>query len=66
MEKIGIIGPHRCFVCFNALETMDHLFVDCPFSQKVWNISLQGLNAIVPKKITMVTLFFSWKAHYPQ
>jgi hypothetical protein len=65
MIKRGIIGPHRCSLCCNALETMDHLFVDCPFTQEVWNISLHGLNVTAPTQITVVTLFSSWKARYP-
>jgi hypothetical protein len=65
LVKRGVIGPHRCSMCCNALETMDHLFVDCPFAQEVWKISLQGLNVTVPKQITVVTLFSSWKACYP-
>jgi hypothetical protein len=66
LVKRGFIGPHRCSMCCNALETMDHLFVDCPFTQEVWKISLQGLNATVPKQISVVNLISSWKARYPQ
>jgi hypothetical protein len=63
--KRGIIGPHRCSLCCNALETMDHLFVDCPFAQEVWNLFLHDLNVTAPTQITVVTLFSSWKARYP-
>jgi hypothetical protein len=66
LVKTGFIGPHRCSMCCNALETMDHLFLDCPFTQEVWKISLQGLNATVPKQISVVNLFSLWKARYPQ
>jgi hypothetical protein len=66
LKKRGIIGPHICPMFFNSLETTDHLFVGCPFSQEVWNISLRGLNATVPNQISMINLFSSWKAHYPQ
>jgi hypothetical protein len=66
MAKRGFIGPHRCPMCFQALEMMDHLFVDCPFTQEVWKIALQGLNATAPRQISMVELFSSWKACYPQ
>jgi hypothetical protein len=40
--------------------------VDCPFAQEVWKISLQGLNVTVPNQISVVNLFSSWKARYPQ
>jgi hypothetical protein len=66
LAKRGFIGPHRCPMCCNALEMMDHLFVDCPFTQEVWKISLQGLNATAPRQISVVDLFSSWKARYPQ
>lgn len=45
--KRGIIGPHRCVLCINDLETIEHLFMDCPFTQEVWKIFLHGLNTIV-------------------
>jgi hypothetical protein len=66
LEKRGFIDPHRCPMCFHALETMDHLFVNCPFTQEVWKISLQGLNAIALRQISVVDLFSLWKARYPQ
>ena len=66
LTKRGIIGPHRCPMCCNAPETTDHLFVDCPFAQEVWKISLQGLNITTLNHISVVNLFSSWKARYPQ
>jgi hypothetical protein len=59
LVKRGIIGLHRCSMCCNTLETLDHMFVECPFAEELWKISLQGLSVTVPKKITMVTLFSS-------
>jgi hypothetical protein len=46
--KRGIVGPHRCPLCCSTIETMDHLFVDCPFSQEAWKITLSGLNVTTP------------------
>jgi hypothetical protein len=66
LTKRGIIGPHRCPMCCNAPETTDHLFVDCSFAQEVWKISLQGLNITTLNQISVVNLFSSWKARYPQ
>jgi hypothetical protein len=66
LAKQGFIGPHRCPMCCRAPETMEHLFVDCPFAQEVWKISLQGLNATPPRQISMIDLFSSWKVRYPQ
>ena len=36
--KRGIIGPHRCSLCWNTLETIEHLFVYCTFAQEVWTL----------------------------
>jgi ribonuclease HI len=64
--KRGVAGPHRCPLCYSAIETMDHFFVDCPFSQEAWKITLNGLNATTPTQTIVTTLFSSWKARYPQ
>lgn len=63
--KRKIAGPHRCSLCKEAMETMDHLFVDCSFANKVWALILQGLKAEIPTKISIVDLFLSWKYCYP-
>ncbi|KAK9109209.1 hypothetical protein Sjap_017269 [Stephania japonica] len=28
--------PSRCILCFNDCETIDHLFVSCPFVCRIW------------------------------
>ena len=35
LMKRNIAGPHRCALCKEAMETSDHLFVDCKFANKV-------------------------------
>jgi hypothetical protein len=45
---------------------MDRLFIEYPFAQEAWKISLQGLNAIASRQISVVELFSSWKERYPQ
>ena len=52
-------------MCHKASENLDHLFVDCVFSQSVWALVLQGLNTSLPSKIPVIALFSSWKARYP-
>jgi hypothetical protein len=66
LEKRGFIGPHRCPMCCQAPEMMEHLFVDYPFAQEVWKISLQGLNSTPLRHILMIDLLSSWKVRYPQ
>lgn len=39
----GINGPSRCPNCYNAEETMHHLFVECPFAVDCWkSLSFSG------------------------
>ena len=52
-------------MCCEALETLDHLFVDFPFAQDVWSLSMLGLNVSAPAQITVTNLFSTWKARYP-
>jgi ribonuclease HI len=65
LMKRHIAGPHRCALCKEAMETSDHLFVDCQFANKVWFLTLQGLNVVVPSNISVVDLFTNWKDRYP-
>jgi hypothetical protein len=50
---------------FSAQETLDHLFIDCPFTQEVWMQAMHGLNAQTPSQLTVVNLFTSWKGRFP-
>lgn len=33
----GFIGPSACGVCLQAEETLDHIFLECPFARFLWN-----------------------------
>lgn len=61
LSKRGIYGPHWCSLCYKSQETMEQLFVDCSFSQEVWDCILQGLNVSTPFQVTLVTLFSTWR-----
>jgi hypothetical protein len=65
LMKRNIAGPHRCSLCKEAMETSNHLFVDCQFANKVWSLTLHGLNVVVPSNISVVDLFTNWKDRYP-
>eukprot|EP00253_Pinus_taeda_P003328 PITA_03328 len=45
LNKRGINGPSRCPNCCSAEETIQHLFLDCPFAKQCW-ISLSSLGNI--------------------
>jgi ribonuclease HI len=65
LMKRNIAGPHRCALCKEAMETSDHLFVDCQFANKVWLLTLHGLKVAAPSNISVVDLFTTWKDCYP-
>lgn len=65
LEKRGIIDPHRCPLCCKDQETIDHLFIDYPFSQEVWTQAIMGLNAQIPQHSSVVSLFITWKDRCP-
>ena len=61
----NIVGPHRCALCKNALETSDHMFIDCEYARKTWSIFLTRLNVIPPTHCSIADMFSTWKASYP-
>eukprot|EP00253_Pinus_taeda_P035869 PITA_35869 len=46
-------------------ETTDHLFINCEYAKKVWNIFLTGINVRPSTQCTTAEIFTSWKASYP-
>jgi hypothetical protein len=37
LQRRGFEGPSHCSMCKKESESVYHLFVDCPFSNDVWN-----------------------------
>eukprot|EP00253_Pinus_taeda_P029628 PITA_29628 len=37
-------GPFWCYLCKNSNEDIEHLFLDCPISQELWNCFLSTLS----------------------
>ena len=59
--KRGWLDPNICSLCKTAAESIDHLFVGCPFAQKV----LHGLGSIFDvhvdwSDLTLSGNFISW------
>lgn len=44
----------RSALCNNHIETVDHLFIECKTTKKVWNLSHNWINIIIvpPNKLT--------------
>ena len=60
----GFLGPYRCFLCNQDVQTFDHLFVECDFSRKAWVHILHSLPVPTPTQIEIVSMFISWKSRY--
>lgn len=43
LAKKGQIIPNRCSLYKLNLESINHLFIHCPFSSKVWNLLTRDL-----------------------
>jgi len=44
LKKRGFLGPFRCALCRQEEESLDHLFLECPYSKAVWSILLGTLH----------------------
>ena len=42
LTKRGFLGPYRCCLCEQDVETLAHIFVGCAHAQKVWLNSCVG------------------------
>lgn len=42
--KRGLFGPFVCAKCKSDEETVNHLFITCPFAQGIWSNIFWGLN----------------------
>ena len=65
MAKIGILCYHQCLLCCKALETINHLFLECKFSLQVWTLLLRYLHIVAPNDTIFPQLFTSLKSRYP-
>jgi hypothetical protein len=66
LEKRNIVGPHRCALCNNNLESAQHLFMDCIFAKEVWGLFLQDFHITIPSQNSVVDIFAAWSLIYPQ
>ena len=61
----GMEGPSRCPLCCSEEETMDHLLINCPYSQEIWSevllLNLEDL--VVP--LNILDLFATWASSSP-
>eukprot|EP00253_Pinus_taeda_P033267 PITA_33267 len=65
LKKRGIISPSRCPNCCSVEETIQHLFLDCPFAKRCW-IKLSSLGNInwQPQQSISETIL-EWRKNCP-
>ena len=59
--KQGWIGPGFFHLCRSEGEMVNHLFMDCEFTQSVWNLVLRDLEIGSPSYMIVLTIFTTWK-----
>ena len=58
--KRGFVRPFCCFFCLSAMETADHLFVECEFAKNVWEMVLSSVHLSLRTQTYVVALYLSW------
>ena len=46
LHRIGLSETPNCFFCSDVVETINHLFVDCPYVQPLWEYVKHMLNLL--------------------
>ena len=64
LAKRGWQGNSNCTLCASAIETSNHLFLQCSFSRKVWSYfqTTLGLKMIPPSQ---AQLWDHWRSQEP-
>lgn len=61
LARRGLPHEPSCVLCDQRPETMQHLLVDCPFSQQVWHCILSWIRATCQPPTQGVTLSTWWR-----
>lgn len=60
MEKLGILGPHRCVMCEQSSEDVQHILVRCDVAQSIWRFFCAKLGWHAPLANCLQDIFVSW------
>ena len=61
LRRHGVVLINACPLCLSAEETVDHLLLNCSFTQAIWTSTMDcfGCNWVFPRSI--LELFDAWK-----
>ncbi|CAN0845480.1 Putative ribonuclease H protein At1g65750, partial [Linum grandiflorum] len=60
-QRRGFHLENKCVLCGKAVETVDHIFIVCSFSYKVWCLIVSTLSIHGPNLFDVIGLISSWK-----
>eukprot|EP00253_Pinus_taeda_P015168 PITA_15168 len=65
LRKRGFFGPSRCPNCQTAEESLQHLFISCPFAAHCWNNIAPSAPSIWNPHHSIVEILNKWRRSYP-
>jgi len=65
LKKRGIVGPSRCPNCNVAEESIQHLFISCPFAVSCWNNIIPSALSIWNSQHSIDEALNNWKRNFP-
>jgi ribonuclease HI len=63
LQRKGWVGPNIFQLCYNDAESVDHLFIKCPFSRQVWDRITLELNLKTNWDGSTLTTCFDYWSH---
>eukprot|EP00253_Pinus_taeda_P011184 PITA_11184 len=65
LKRRGIAAPSRCRNCQDAEESMQHLFISCPFAVSCWSSINPSAFPIWNTQQSIGKALINWKRNYP-
>lgn len=65
LRKRGIAGPSRCPNCKTAEESIQHLFISCPFAASCWNNIVPSAPSTWNPQHSIEEALNNWRKNYP-
>ncbi|CAN1816105.1 hypothetical protein LINPERHAP1_LOCUS27662 [Linum perenne] len=61
LQRKGLQLVNRCALCLSHLESVDHIFLHCDYSIRIWNQLSSTLSIYGPKPVSTTDLITAWK-----